>query len=272
MPKTTIALRPCSQCGRIYKPVSNKANQEFCSQDCRKNAHTVTSACLNCGKEFQHKSYKDRKYCSNPCVAQHTAPSRSHRKECVCIYCGKSFSTPHSNDPKYCSIHCAKLDAASKKEMRNCLQCGNAFEAYIKQDPKFCSHTCYAKSMENKDRRVCQQCGNTFTCKPCEPMIYCSRSCRDESMKIEGSRSGYGAEWENIRYTIRERDAFQCVVCGTAETTRSHDVHHIAPLRSFGGDLVAAHHSDNLVTLCKTCHGLAERGQISAAYLRSHRR
>lgn len=263
MPKTTIASRPCSQCGKIYKPVSNKANQEFCSRDCLKKAHISTSVCLNCGEKFQYKSWKERKYCSNPCVAQHTAPLRSQRKECTCIYCGEIFSAPQGNNPKYCSIKCVRLEAAGKKEIRNCLQCGIAFEAYIKQDPKFCSHTCYAKSMENKDRRACQQCGTIFECKPCEKTIYCSQPCCADAMKCEGSHAGYGPEWTSIRYAIRERDGFRCVACGIIETTRSHDVHHITPLRNFNGDLIAAHDPNNLVTLCKTCHGLAESGKIA---------
>jgi DEAD/DEAH box helicase domain-containing protein len=55
-------------------------------------------------------------------------------------------------------------------------------------------------------------------------------------------------------------------MCGAPERDdRGHDVHHIRPFREFGGSGSASAASeranalDNLITLCRSCHGAAER-------------
>jgi 5-methylcytosine-specific restriction endonuclease McrA len=58
----------------------------------------------------------------------------------------------------------------------------------------------------------------------------------------------------------RKRDNFTCQRCGitTEETGKSLDVHHIKPYREFNGDHKSAHHLDNLITLCNSCHQIVE--------------
>lgn len=85
-----------------------------------------------------------------------------------------------------------------------------------------------------------------------------------------GDLLDYGPEWESLRRRVRERDGFRCVRCGAPERKgRQHDVHHIRPLRAFlleagrkGQDPAwarrEANRLDNLVTLCPSCHRLAE--------------
>jgi DEAD/DEAH box helicase domain-containing protein len=78
----------------------------------------------------------------------------------------------------------------------------------------------------------------------------------------------YGPNWPAQRDNARSRDGYRCRRCGTPERDgRHHDVHHITPFRSFGyvvgaNDLYrAANQLENLITLCPSCHRLAERAR-----------
>lgn len=53
-------------------------------------------------------------------------------------------------------------------------------------------------------------------------------------------------EWNKIRKKILLRDNYTCQICGSETTLH---VHHIVPF-----SLVNCHNTDNLVTLCSTCH------------------
>ncbi len=92
----------------------------------------------------------------------------------------------------------------------------------------------------------------------------------DETVKIlsqEGLWSNapndYGPGWNRIRERVRERDGFNCQVCGRMENGREHDVHHRVPFRTFRDDAgridrERANRLDNLVTLCPECHRKVE--------------
>jgi DEAD/DEAH box helicase domain-containing protein len=67
----------------------------------------------------------------------------------------------------------------------------------------------------------------------------------------------YGPNWDRQRHLARERDNYQCQVCGVPEDERAHDVHHKIPFRQFTS-YELANQLDNLVTLCPTCHRRAE--------------
>ncbi len=73
----------------------------------------------------------------------------------------------------------------------------------------------------------------------------------------------YGPGWNRIRERVRERDGFNCQVCGRMENGREHDVHHCVPFRTFRDeagriDRERANQLDNLVTLCPECHHKVE--------------
>jgi DEAD/DEAH box helicase domain-containing protein len=83
-----------------------------------------------------------------------------------------------------------------------------------------------------------------------------------------GDRRHYGPNWVHQRDLARARDGFHCQHCGAPEREgRQHDVHHLRRFREFGyvagGNeaYVQANRLENLVTLCPTCHRLAEAGQ-----------
>ena len=67
----------------------------------------------------------------------------------------------------------------------------------------------------------------------------------------------YGPGWDKLRSLIRDRDHFQCQVCGAPEMGRSHHVHHKIPFRQFSS-ILEANRPDNLITLCPNCHQMAE--------------
>lgn len=83
----------------------------------------------------------------------------------------------------------------------------------------------------------------------------------------------YGPNWPAQRDAARARDGYRCTQCSAPERPdRQHDVHHVRPFREFGyipgenENYLAANVLDNLVTLCPSCHQLAEanRRQRSA--------
>jgi DEAD/DEAH box helicase domain-containing protein len=76
----------------------------------------------------------------------------------------------------------------------------------------------------------------------------------------------YGPNWPAQRDAARARDGFRCRQCGAPEREdRQHDVHHLAPFRSFGyvpgvNDFYElANRLENLITLCPACHRRVER-------------
>jgi DEAD/DEAH box helicase domain-containing protein len=68
----------------------------------------------------------------------------------------------------------------------------------------------------------------------------------------------YGNNWLSIREKIRIRDKFSCQVCGRIEANSHFHVHHIKPFKAFL-DQNEANQPGNLITLCPTCHKLAEQ-------------
>lgn len=75
----------------------------------------------------------------------------------------------------------------------------------------------------------------------------------------------YGAGWSVARDNVRERDEV-CQHCNHDGVARRLEVHHLVPVRIFrqAEDLSVddAHDEENLVLLCKRCHGRADHGLI----------
>lgn len=75
-----------------------------------------------------------------------------------------------------------------------------------------------------------------------------------------------GPNWSAQRERARQRDSARCRICGAEERPdRQHDVHHIRPFQDFGwrpGEnetYAEANALENLITLCASCHRVAER-------------
>lgn len=80
-----------------------------------------------------------------------------------------------------------------------------------------------------------------------------------------GYSKRYGAGWKQARARVRESND-ECQHCGHDGTEYRLEVHHIVPVRVFreteGVEVSDAHAPENLVLLCKRCHGRAEHGHI----------
>lgn len=77
-------------------------------------------------------------------------------------------------------------------------------------------------------------------------------------MQWNADPNDYGHSWEKTRLQVLDRDGRRCRVCGISESLQPLHVHHIQPFRTFT-TLEAANALSNLVTLCPTCHKLAEQ-------------
>lgn len=65
---------------------------------------------------------------------------------------------------------------------------------------------------------------------------------------------------DKLRFQIRARDGFVCMICGAPENGRAHHVHHIDHSKH-------NHDPRNLITLCHPCHSKETQSQDSwAAY------
>jgi len=68
----------------------------------------------------------------------------------------------------------------------------------------------------------------------------------------------YGSKWEVIREKIILRDQNICQLCRKTYSSDELHVHHKIPFRAFLSKKVA-NQSENLVSLCPTCHRIAEK-------------
>lgn len=70
-------------------------------------------------------------------------------------------------------------------------------------------------------------------------------------------RNYYGANWNQQRLSVLERDAYTCQVCGRTDKGPNLHVHHKIPFKQFSSYL-EANRTENLITLCSSCHQRAE--------------
>ena len=67
----------------------------------------------------------------------------------------------------------------------------------------------------------------------------------------------YGSNWKEIREKIIIRDKNICQFCGKSYASEELQVHHKIPFRRFSS-IIVANQPENLVSLCLTCHRIAE--------------
>jgi DEAD/DEAH box helicase domain-containing protein len=83
----------------------------------------------------------------------------------------------------------------------------------------------------------------------------------------------YGPNWQSQRQLALNRDNHTCRLCGATRAETILHVHHIHPFREFGyvrGEnqhYLQANQVENLLTLCPSCHRLAEQGQQARSAL-----
>lgn len=256
--------KACEECGKTYElPLSRAGRSRFCSRYCqcssisrRKTPEVIeTRICPACGKEYQTTNrHGGRKTCSQECankrkVLQNGQPRKGKSARVECAHCGKE---------RYVS--------PSRVDGRNF----------------FCNHKCKAayQLAQGSVEIQCQVCGKAFTVArywtrqdTSRNAKYCSRECMGEALSI--NRRGEnnfnwvggceqptwrGDNWWKQARKAKKLDRYTCKRCERVFPPKSGhlDVHHIVPFRLFGDDFELANRLDNLICLCRSCHGAVE--------------
>lgn len=156
-----------------------------------------------------------------------------------------------------------------RKTMTSCLRCGTEFVPKEPSRPaRFCSLECGRHSGPERPEVACTQCGKSFSLRPYRVKqppkrgYFCNFACYGawQSVHIRGSASPSYVEdtpvrlstvWRRRSKEARQRDGYRCQRCGSEnrKTLAVHHIEHWAP-----GQL-NPHRLENLVTLCRPCHG-----------------
>lgn len=127
----------------------------------------------------------------------------------------------------------------------------------------------------NQDVEIdCENCGTTFTTNPgrSDCAKYCGRECYYDAMDMPTGSDHWsyketpeyrpnGEEWQRKRREVRERDGYQCRLCGVDESDmeRELDVHHLQRVRDTDDKRAAVEiDTDLMVALCRSCHRRVE--------------
>lgn len=113
------------------------------------------------------------------------------------------------------------------------------------------------------------------TCNKCGMIVERGHKCPNKKAYnkkgTEAERFRNSANWKKKSAEIKQRDKCLCRVClDNKYNTLSQlnytglEVHHITPLNE---DYSKRLDNDNLITLCKTHHVMAERGEVPKEYL-----
>lgn len=212
----------------------------------------------------------------------------------TCKGCNVDFYDPESRR-SYCD-DCGPNSGTNNgnwngaKEETTCHRCGSNFEFYPSNKKGVYCPDCVDTADEflgdafrPKGQRVSTEC------KFCEMQMvvlqsriengnsrFCSRQCLAKwlSENVVGEshhqyREGetkYRGAWWRIRRKALSRDEHRCQNCGVEkeEIGREPDVHHLKPVRAFD-EPQDAHELSNMISLCRSCHRLAESGTIEVA-------
>lgn len=203
-------------------------------------------SCIICGIELKAGDTRSNKTCGNP--------------ECVHIIKGHIGSShPRWQGRKFCSICGKELIGSLARKNLTCA-----------------SKDCISKALSQAGRKYetpfCKQCGREFSRRGRRQNTYfCSRECRGKWMSVnrsgkdnplwKGGRSSvswykdYPSEFcEGLRRSIRKRDGYKCKSC--SRELKAPDAHHI------DGDK-ENNESQNLISLCRSCHRKVHSGKIT---------
>lgn len=258
-----LVITKCKQCGGEFEHFRHK-NRQFCSHACvaryQSEKRSKTVICQNCGEPFRIRKSKDQKFCSRKCsIEWHTGPNHPNwigPVDVFCDYCGTEFAvnsyTENTQEHFFCSTECYS---------------------------KWCSETRTGSNNPNwRGGPVvlqCDQCNQDFEIARSALTIqlergqihfFCSRDCMAEhrSIHYQGKDSPtwqggislepYGDGFDdNLRRSIRERDGFECQLCGRSQKENRQLYNRRLPVHHIDYDK-ENHSSENLITLCSVCH------------------
>lgn len=273
----------CQQCDKSFAD-DKHSNRKFCCRECWRKSQIhglVTAICAVCNKEFTQPKTHKNKTCGKACKGKAVSLSQSTKMKRICQICGKEYERKAGKAGKFCSRACSdkgrKQRRAVKAEKR-CESCGKSFvvpaNAKELSQQRFCSRECFHQHINSGPiDKTCPQCGKHFqVAKMQKTRKFCSQDCYhtwnsgENHPLYTGTRDKYyGPNWYAQGRKARKRDGYRCQCCRITETKlgRKLDVHHIEPFRSFRGDYKRANRLSNLISLCSSCHKLAEHGKIA---------
>lgn len=115
--------------------------------------------------------------------------------------------------------------------------------------------------------KSCKYCGKIH-----DSRFDCGKKPKHRKSGTESDRFHSTNRWTETARAIKERDHYLCQAClhnldgeGVRYTTDALEVHHIEPIAEAWGSRLDW---DNLITLCRTHHEMAEDGRISREALR----
>lgn len=234
----------CDQCGEIYRePQCSAERSRFCSNECQAEWRSESGHFVG--------ETNPRQYASSTV-------------EVECAWCGHEKTVYRSrfeeNERHFCDQRCQGdwysenrigEDTPNWNGGRVELTCGSCDGTYLEKRHRTERSKCCSKE--------------------------CLREWRSENYSGENAprwKGGYvgyyGPNWYTQREKARERDGYECRICGmgdedhTEEYGKELPVHHIDPFRTFKPfesveDYERANSLDNLITLCDPHHHEVEQ-------------
>ena len=252
----------------------------------------VTLSCVTCGEPFDVHPYRAKKARWCPACNQ----ARRAGVSLICAYCRKPFTRrPHggrTDEGAYCSTACYW---AVGQVVTVCACCGQPLLAQrhrveLNKTGVYCCWACKCAKHPGKPGNPipveCEACGRKFKrgrARYFPGRQFCNARCKGDWMRAHRNGEGhpswegggiyyYGPNWDAQRDAARARDGYRCQnpACGLAEADHPVQlhVHHRRPFRSFGYKpgkntlYLVANALENLVSLCSSCHVMAEFGTI----------
>lgn len=152
------------------------------------------------------------------------------------------------------------------KYRKKCEMCGKDFNGQEDRQ-KFCSVKCASRSRKKEDVVYCNQCSKEFLITPARKFDgegrFCTTVCKKMFYRFRDNDTSENFRqksfWtKQVRPRVVLRDNYSCQSCGIKSPLgRRLHVHHILP-RWLGG----TNELSNLITLCISCHALAEEKQL----------
>jgi len=170
--------RSCLQCGTQFK--TKRPQQKYCSRGCSHLSvrKRCVIACESCGAPVESKTYRLRRYCSRKCFRL-----GNHKPSPVCINCGKAFKRKYYKNEwqgknRYCSRECYydKRWGKNRPQRKSGAACvlrasrrarGLGLKARCKKFGVPFDPSCTREAVCQRDGWRCRQCGVRCHVGPC---------------------------------------------------------------------------------------------------------
>lgn len=281
----------CAHCGDTFEDYESRKEDRddretpsnfYCSRDCKDKG------------EEREKHYFDCAWCGDEVVRQPSATTEMGDYDIDNHFCDKDCESKFKQQEWVGENHPNWTDNTVE---RCCDGCGTDIEVmeyYVgKQDHFFCDQNCYNswqlgrttdynESQKTQTHSDCPQCGNRFELTTPQRhnshRSFCSNNCSrnwmsefqsgDKNPQWKGGKERYyGSNWNQLREEIIERDDSKCQICECTQSEHFEQyggdlhVHHITRLLDFD-TIDEANKSENLITLCTSCHSGVEQGTV----------